>query len=88
MSYFVQCIQDYDNAVNYNTAYSKAAHKYLFKVFYNRTNKKKYNSQIWQHNIRHTNIIAMKDVIIIEGTREKKKLSKNIADITGSAEVA
>ena len=46
MSYFVQYIQDYDSAVNYNTAHSKVAYKYLLKAFYNRMNKKKYNSQI------------------------------------------
>ena len=46
MSYFVRCIQDYGSAVKYNTAYSKEAHKYLLKAFYNRINKKKYNLQI------------------------------------------
>ena len=30
----------------------------------------------------------MKDVIIIENVREKKKLSKDIADIIAAAEVA
>ena len=29
ISYFVQYIWDYGSAVNYNTAYSKAVHKYL-----------------------------------------------------------
>ncbi len=46
ISHFVQCIRDYCNVVNYNTAHNKAAHKYLLKAFYNRTNKKEYNSQI------------------------------------------
>ena len=50
--------------VNYDIAHSKAAHKYLLKMFYNKTNKKKYNLQIGQHNVRHTNIITIKDVII------------------------
>ena len=39
-SHFVQCIWDYGNTVNYDTAHSEAAHKYLLKAFYNRTNKK------------------------------------------------
>ncbi len=43
ISQFVQCIRDYGSIVNYDTAHSKAAHKYL-KAFYNRTNKKEYNS--------------------------------------------
>ncbi len=46
ISHFVQCIWDYGSTVNYDTTHSKAAHKYLLKVFYNKTNKKEYNSQI------------------------------------------
>ena len=46
ISHFVQYIWDYGNAVNYDTAYNKVAHKYLLKVFYNRINKKEYNLQI------------------------------------------
>ncbi len=88
ISYFVQYIQDYDSAVNYDTAHSKAAHKYLLKTFYNRMNKKEYDSQIRQHNIRQTNIIAMKDIIISEKAREEEMLPESIADITAPAEVA
>ena len=62
-SHFVQYIRDYGSAVNYDTAHSKAAHKYLFKAFYNRTKKKEYDAQIRQHNVRHINVIAMKDVV-------------------------
>ncbi len=48
-----------------------------------------YNLQIRQHNVRHTNIIAMKDVIISEKAREEEILSlKGIADTTALAEVA
>ena len=46
INHFVQCIWDYGNAVNYNTSHNKVVHKYLLKAFYNRTNKKEYNSQI------------------------------------------
>ena len=69
----VQCIRDYDSAVNYDTTNSKAAHKYLLQAFYERTNKKKYDAQICQHNIRHINVIAMKDVIISKKTLEKER---------------
>ena len=65
MTHFVKCIRDYGSAINYDTAHSEAAHKYLLKAFYGRTNKKEYESQILKHNIRHTNVIAMQDVIII-----------------------
>lgn len=74
--------------VNYNTAYSKAAYKYFLKVFYNKTNKKEYKSQIWQYNIRNTNIIAMKNIIILEKAREKEKLSEDTANTTALVEVA
>ena len=47
ISHFVQCIWDYGSAVNYDTAHSKVAHKYFLKMFYNRTNKKEYDLQIW-----------------------------------------
>ena len=46
ISHFVQCIRDYGSAVNYHTAHSEAAHKYLLKAFYNRTNQKEYELQI------------------------------------------
>ena len=87
LSHFIQCIWDYSNVVNYDTAYSKAAYKYLFKTFYNQTNKKGYNLQIWQYNVCHINIIVIKNVIIIEKTGEKKELSKAIPDTTMSSEV-
>ncbi len=59
MTPFVKYIRDYGSAINYDTAYSEVAYKYLFKAFYGRTNKKEYESQILKHNIRHTNVIAM-----------------------------
>ena len=68
--------------VNYNTAHSKTAYKYLLK------DKKKYDLQIWQHNICHTNIIAIKNMIIEEKIKRKKGLLKDIRDITTLAEVA
>ena len=51
-------------------------------------NKKEYDLQIRQHNIRHTNIIIIKDVIIGEKAKEKKGLSEGITDTTASAEMA
>lgn len=61
-------------------------HKYLLKVFYNRT-KKKYNLQIWQYNVYYIYIIAIKDPIFLEKAKEKEKLSMDIADIITLAEV-
>ena len=88
ISYFVLCIKDYDNVVNYDTAHSKMAHKYFCKAFYNKTNKKEYDLQIWHHNVCYTNIIAMKDIISEKKVKEKEKLLENIADTNALAEVA
>ncbi len=87
ISHFVQCIRNYGSAVNYDTAHSETTHKYLLKAFYNRTNKKEYDSQIRQHNVRHTNIIAMKDVISVT-ERSGELLAMENADKTAIAEVA
>ena len=76
INHFVQSIRDYNSAVNYDTAYSETAHKYFLKTFYNKINKKKYKSQIWHHNMHYTNIITMKDVIILQKAREKKNCQK------------
>lgn len=62
--------------VNYNTTHSKVVYKYLLKVFYNKTNKKLYDLKIWQYNIRHTYIIAIKDIIVLEKVREKMSCEK------------
>ena len=88
ISHFVQYICDYGSAINYNTAYNKAAHKYFLEAFYNRSNKKEYKLQIWQHNVGHINIITIKDVIILEKIREKKKLLEALVDKTTPARVA
>lgn len=65
ISHFVQCIQNYITAVNYDTAYNKAVHKYLLKAFYNRINKKDYDLLIRQHNVHYTNVITMKNIITV-----------------------
>ncbi len=76
--------------VNDDTAHSKGVHKYLLKAFYNRTNKKEYDSQIRQHNVCHINIIAMKDMIVVaeKGGENKELLAIENVDKTAMAEVA
>ena len=85
ISHFVQYIWDYGSAVNYDTAHNKIAHKYFLKALYNRTYKKEYKLQIQQHNVWYTNIILMKDMIILKKTREEEMLSMGIADTTAPA---
>lgn len=78
INYFVQFIWNYSSVVNQNTAYSKTAYKYYFKFFYNKLNKKEYDLQIRQYNVHHTNIIVIKNAIILEKIRKKEKLLKSI----------
>lgn len=76
--------------VNYDTIHSKAEYKYFFKVFYNSTNKKKYNFQIQQHNICHTNIIAIKNMIVAaeKGKKNREPLAIENANKTVMAKFA
>lgn len=39
--YFIQYIQNYDSTINHNIVYNKIVYKYLLKIFYRQTNKKK-----------------------------------------------
>ncbi len=76
MTHFVKCIRDYGSAINYDMTHSEVTHKYLLTAFYRRTNKKEYKSQILKNNIRHTNVIAMQDAILMakvldESTKRK-----------------
>ena len=61
-------------------------YKYFLKTFYNKTSKKEYKSQIWQNNVQYTNIILIKDIIILEKAWEKKLL-EDPTDITALAKV-
>ena len=65
MTNFVKYIRDYGSAINYDMVYNKGFHKYLPKIFYWRTNKKEYESQILKHNICYTNVIAMQNTILM-----------------------
>lgn len=82
-------IWDYDNVIiNYNTTHSKVTHIFLLKVFYNKTNKKEYDLQIWKHYIYNTNIIVIKNIIILKKFKEQEKLLIDILNTTALAEVA
>lgn len=43
----------------------------FLKIFYYKTNKKKYNFQIWQYIICYINIIIIKNRIILKKTKKK-----------------
>lgn len=67
-------------------AYSEVAHKYFLKAFDGQVNKKAYESQILQHNIPNTNILAMQNAILLAKVESAKK--KQIAVLTPAAKVA
>ncbi len=73
--------------VNYDTTHSEVTHKYLLKAFYNKINKKEYDSQIRHHNVCNPNIIAMKDVIAMAERCEELLAMENV-DKTAIAEIA
>lgn len=78
ITYFDKCILDYKSIINYDMTNSKVVHKYLFKAFYRRINKKKYDLQILIHNIRHINIISMQDIILIAKVLDKNDKKKQL----------
>ncbi len=55
----------YGSAINYVMVYGEITHKYVLKVFYRQTNKKKYELQILKHNIYYINIITLQNIILI-----------------------
>ena len=68
-------------------AYIEEAYKYLLKAFYERTNKKKSESQILKHNICHINVIAIQDAILIAKVRVRSIKKKELVVDTPDAKV-
>ncbi len=81
ISHVIHYIWNYGSVANYNITYSKAANKYLLKAFYNKTNKKEYHLQIQPRNVCHTNIIAMKDMILVAERGEELLAMENVDKI-------
>lgn len=50
------------------------SHKCFVKAFYFKTNKKESNLQRQQYNIYNTNVIAMRDMIVVAEKRAKTKV--------------
>ena len=51
--------------INNNITNSEVVHKYPFKSFYKKNNKKKYKSQILKYNICYINVIVIQNAILI-----------------------
>ena len=64
MSHYTKFIRLYGSADQFDTSHMEAAHKYLVKIFYQRTNKNEnYQDQILWHNTRRINMLAMEDIL-------------------------
>ena len=70
MSHYPEFIREYGAIDNFSTEHSEAAHKYLVKSFFDRTNKRKtWYKQLIKHNTRHLNLVAMETRLLYQETR-------------------
>lgn len=64
MAHYSEFVREFGCADGYDTSHSEAAHKYLIKVFFDRTNKRgdMFQQQLISHNIRRLNALATEDL--------------------------
>lgn len=75
MTHYVDFIRLYGSAQGYDTCYSEAAHKFLVKDFFSRTNKNRgFEEQILHHNTRRNNMAAMADVLLFTQTNPRTQV--------------
>ena len=79
MTHYVEHIKQFGSADGMDTSHSEAAHRYLVKAFFDRTNKKDgYLDQIAQHNTRRLNSLAMKDIELYRQSRKGNQVDKEM----------
>jgi len=65
ISHYMNFIQRYEDADDFDTSYMKIAHKFLIKDYYDLTNKRKnFQMQILHHNTWRVNMLTMRDIIL------------------------
>ncbi len=65
ISHYMNFIQRYEDADDFDTFYMKITHKFLIKDYYNLTNKREnFQMQILHHNTWRVNMLTMKDIIL------------------------
>ncbi len=65
ISHYINFIQRYESANDFDTSYMKIAHKFLIKDYYDFTNKQKnFQMQILHHNTWWVNMLTMKNIIL------------------------
>ncbi len=65
ISHYMNFIQRYEDADDFDTFYMKIAHKFLIKDYYDFTNKQEnFQMQILHHNTWWVNMLTMRDIIL------------------------
>ena len=79
ITHYINQIRLFESTVEMNSAHFKATHKYLVKVFFNRTNKQKdeFEQQILLHNTQLINLLVMRDVLNYHVSRSVTQAEKN-----------
>jgi Plavaka transposase len=67
MTHYVPHIRAFGACIGYNTEQTEAAHKFLLKAYYPRTNKINWEYQLRSHNVRRLNMVAFQDKLALWG---------------------
>lgn len=81
ITHYPEFIRRFGGADGSDTSHPEAAHKYLLKAFYGRTNKREgFLTQILHHNTRRTRMQAMEDVLLSQAL-EPFTISDQVDDV-------
>jgi len=79
ISHYMNFIQRYEDAADFDTSYMKIAHKFLIKDYYNLINKwKNFQMQILHHNTWQVNMLTMKNIILHDLIMFRSKIDERI----------
>ena len=79
LSHYQHFIRQYGSAQGFDTCHSEAAHKYLIKRYFPRTNKNiGFESQILDHNVRALKMLAMEDIMVYSTTHTSSTAEQQI----------
>ncbi len=79
ISHYMNFIQRYEDADDFNTFYIKIAHKFLIKDYYDFTNKwKNFQMQILHHNTWWVNMLIMKNIILHDLIMFRSEINKRM----------
>jgi len=77
--HYMNFIQRYEDADDFDTFYMKIAHKFLIKDYYDLINKRKnFQMQILHHNTWWVNMLTMKDIILHDLITFRSKINKRM----------